>query len=192
MVKSLGELAANPENPRKISGAKLELLRKALHKFGDLSGFIFNRKTKHLISGHQRLKVFGPEAEVSIEHTFKKATRTGTVAEGSVLLDGERYKYREVLWDRTKEKAAAIAANRNAGDWDDELLGDWLSELRDFEFDLDLTMFDLKERIKLFGDESTTTVREHERKGAKELNEEDFSEFDHKCPRCNFEFNSDN
>jgi hypothetical protein len=26
-------------------------------------------------------------------------------------------------------------------------------------------------------------------KGAEEYGEEDFSEFEHKCPRCNFEFN---
>lgn len=191
MVKSLGELSPNPENPRKISEAKLKQLGKALHEFGDLSGIIFNRKTKHLVSGHQRLKLLDRDTEIQIERTYKAATRTGTVAEGFVLLDGERINYREVLWGRVKEKAAALAANRNAGDWDNALLSDWFSELSGFEYDLDFTMFDDKERLKFFDDDKTTTVREHERKGAKELSAGDFSEFNCKCPRCGFEFNQD-
>ena len=39
---------------------------------------------------------------------------------------------------------------------------------------------------------STTEVSAHDRKlpdGSKELSEEEFEKFDHKCPRCAFEFN---
>lgn len=150
MVKSrtIKELAPNPKNPRKISEAKLDQLKKALAEFGDLSGFVYNRKTKHIISGHQRAKVFDEGAEIEISHKHKKPTATGTVAEGFVLLHGERYRYREVSWDETKEKAATIAANQSAGDWDDDILKEWFTELEDFDMDTDLTMFSKAERAK--------------------------------------------
>jgi len=36
-------------NPRKITDKKLEMLKKSLEEFGDLSGIIFNRRrNKHL------------------------------------------------------------------------------------------------------------------------------------------------
>jgi hypothetical protein len=150
MVESIKDLAPNPKNPRVISDDRLQLLRKAIHEHGDLSGIVYNRKTQTLVSGHQRSKVFGPDAEIHIEQTYKKPTRTGTVAQGFVLLDGERYSYREVLWDGAKEKAASLAANRNAGDWDNALLADWLHELDDFGVDSDLTMFSKAERDGIF------------------------------------------
>jgi hypothetical protein len=150
MVMAIKDLAPNPKNPRKITDARLQQLKKALYEFGDLGGFIFNRSTKSLVGGHQRSKLFDRDTEIRIEERYKKPTRTGTVAEGFVLLDGERHRYREVVWDAAKEKAAAIAANRNAGDWDNDLLRDWLVELDSFDVDLDLTMLDEFERNNIF------------------------------------------
>jgi hypothetical protein len=73
------------------------------------------------------------------------------VAEGFVLLNGERFSYREVTWDKTREKAANIAANKNAGEWDLPQLNEWLKELSSFDidFDINLTMFDAKELAEL-------------------------------------------
>lgn len=136
------DLHANPDNPRKITDTKLEALKKALEEFGDLGGFVFNRTSKHLIGGHQRQKAFDASAQVVVEHKYKTPTRTGTVAEGFVLLKGERFKYREVAWDDMREKAATIAANRGAGEWDEEKLSDMFKELDMLGADLSLTMFD--------------------------------------------------
>ncbi len=140
------DLSPNPDNPRTITDAKLQMLKAALEEFGDLGGFVYNRKTKRLVGGHQRAKLFDATAEVVIEKKYAKATRTGTVAEGYAVLKGERFKYREVLWDEIKEKAANIAANKGAGEWDMPKLGEWLQALGDFGFDLNLTMFDDLER----------------------------------------------
>lgn len=142
------DLTPNERNPRKISEAKLSMLKAALIEFGDLGCIVFNRKTKRLVGGHQRVKTFDSGAQVVIEKKYSKPTKVGTVAEGYVVLNGERFKYREVLWDETREKAANIAANKAAGEFDPIGLSDMLAEIEDLSFDLDLTMFDADERAQ--------------------------------------------
>lgn len=165
MGMAIKDLAHNPKNPRKITDKRLSQLKKALHEFGDLGAFVFNRTTQTLVGGHQRTKVFPPDAQITIEQEYKKPTRTGTIAEGFVVLDGERFKYREVLWDEVKEKAAALAANRNAGDWDNASLGEWLAELDSLDIDLELTMFDEKEIDDIFESGKEKPKKEKKSKG---------------------------
>lgn len=145
------DLSPNEENPRTITDQKRAMLKKALFKFGDLSGIVFNRKTKRLVGGHQRKDIFDPEAVITITKKFAKPSKTGTYAEGHVELNGEKFSYREVFWDEPMEKAANIAANKGAGEWNMSRLNDWLRDLSDFDldFDLDLTMFDTKELAEL-------------------------------------------
>ena len=145
------DLTPNEENPRSISPAKLAQLKKALFKFGDLSGIVFNRKTKHLVGGHQRAKILASDSTITITKKFSKPTKTGTVAEGYIQIGTDRFAYREVYWDKVLEQAATIAANKNAGEWEMPRLSSWLKELSDFDldFDLDLTMFDAKELAEL-------------------------------------------
>lgn len=148
----LKTLKLNPDNPRTTTDEKIKLLQGSMKEFGDLGGFIFNRKTKQFVGGHQRTKAASSEAEVTIEREYKKPTRTGTVAEGYVLIEGERFAYREVEWSPLKEKAANIAANKGAGEWDYAVLGEWIQELHGKNFNLDLTMFDENERKGFFSD----------------------------------------
>ncbi len=144
------DLSPNLGNPRSITPAKLEQLKRALAEFGDLGGIVFNRKTKQLVGGHQRTSLFSGTADITYVKKYTTPTPTGTVAEGYITTaEGERFSYREVLWDETKEKAANIAANKGAGEWDFPKLGEWMRELDDFAFDLDLTMFDEDERKEL-------------------------------------------
>lgn len=100
----VSDLKENPKNPRKITEKRLNQLSKAVQEFGDLSGIVFNKKTNHLVSGHQRMKLFEKDTEVIIDAVHKKPTATGTIAEGFVILRGERFPYREVSWDETREK----------------------------------------------------------------------------------------
>lgn len=148
---SLAQLSANPKNPRRVTDTKLEMLKKALAEFGDLSGIIFNQKTGQLVGGHQRVKVLPPDAKITLRKTFDKPTKSGTTAEGFVEIDGEEFAYREVSWSETKEKAANIAANKGAGDWDFPQLTEWMTELDAEGFDKELTMFDEDELERLFG-----------------------------------------
>lgn len=175
------DLKANPQNPRTVTDEKLAMLKKSLAEFGDLSGLVYNRKTKHLLGGHQRKAVIPSSSEVSITKTYSKPTKTGTVREGYVVTNGERFSYREVEWDKVKEKAANIAANKGAGEWDLDQLGNWMKELEGFGFDLDLTMFNEDERLQFFADNNFKPGTEDEQ-----------GELDEKspitCPHCGEEF----
>lgn len=143
----ISALKLNPKNPRTITPAKLAMLRKSLKEFGDLSGVVFNRKTKQLVGGHQRLQSLDKKADYTVTKQYEKPSRTGTVAEGYIVSNGERFSYREVVWSSSKEKAANIAANKGAGEWNVGQLSEWMKDLsRDITFDLDLTMFDQNER----------------------------------------------
>lgn len=45
-----------PYNPRKISDDALTQLRKNIRRIGLLGGIVVNKRTMHIVSGHQRLK----------------------------------------------------------------------------------------------------------------------------------------
>lgn len=147
----ISALTPTPENPRTITPAKAAQLKRALAEFGDLSGIVFNAKTKHLVGGNQRSKQFDKSAKIVYTKKYAKPTRTGTVAEGYIEVKGERFAYREVSWPLAREKAANLAANKNAGEWDLPQVSAWVKELSNFDLaiDLDLTMFDADERSEL-------------------------------------------
>jgi DNA modification methylase len=146
---NLENLKPNPRNPRKISDKKLEMLKSALHEFGDLSGIVYNVNSKQLVGGHQRIKALPHKSEITITQKYAAPTRTGTMAVGYVEIDGERFGYREVAWDDTKEAAANIAANKHGGEFDIPLLNEFLLELDAANYDLDLTGFDDEELANL-------------------------------------------
>lgn len=164
------DLKKNPENPRKITEEKRKMLLKALRRFGDLSGIVFNRKTERLVGGHQRRDLFDPSTPIVIVKKYSKPTKTGTVAEGHFEVKGERFVYREVYWDEHTEKAANIAANKTAGDWDPAKLKDWIQGLNSFDvnFDLELTMFDPDEIKNIVGIEVKGYTRSNAETGVDE------------------------
>jgi hypothetical protein len=137
------DLNPNVKNPRKISQKKLENLKKSINKFGDLSGFVYNRRSKNLVSGHQRQKTLPPDSRIKIEHKYDKPTSARTIAEGYVLIDEERFKYREVDADPVWEAEAMIAANKHSGEWDRDLLK--LVIIDTPEIDLELAGFEAPE-----------------------------------------------
>jgi DNA modification methylase len=170
----ISDLQKNPDNPRTITDAKRAMLKKAMLKFGDLSGIIFNKKSKRLVGGHQRQDGLDPNDRIVITKKFSKPTRVGTVAEGFIETKAGAFAYREVWWDDSTEKAANIAANKGAGEWDLEKLGSWMKDLNSFDsdFDLDLTMFDSDELKEFDG----ITVKEHIRVSATGVDEDDVPE----------------
>jgi hypothetical protein len=148
----ISELHRSDKNPRIVTPVKRKMLEKALMTYGDLSGVIFNRKTKRLVGGNVRTDIFDEgEAKIVITKEYSNPTKVGTMAIGYIELNNERFAYREVYWNEHKERAANIAANQHAGDWDVPLLNDMLKGLKDFnaEFDMRLTMFDADDLAKL-------------------------------------------
>lgn len=120
-MPKLSKLKQNPLNPRSIKGAGLSRLKRDLKELGDVGGILFNRRTGHLVGGNQRARVM-KDGEIVLENQYDEPTRTGTVADGFVVHEGERYAYREVDWDEATEKKALIVANVHAGEFDMEIL----------------------------------------------------------------------
>lgn len=149
---------ANPRNPRTISDPQLAALKAAMVEFGDLSGLVVNRRSGHMIGGHQRVKILA-DLPVTIVQRFDPPTRRGTIAEGFVEYSGERFVYREVVWDNSQEIAAMIAANKHGGDFQNDLLSELLRELKDDNFAMDLTGFSERELNRMLAPDEPPTIR---------------------------------
>lgn len=166
------DLQPNPRNPRKITDKKLIALKKALLEFGDLGGIVFNRRTGHLIGGHQRINIF---KTMPVQFVY---------GDGYIWIElcetGDRFAYREVDWSEEKEKAANIAANKGAGEWDWDILKDWMKDLDEVNFDLDLTMWDKDDIKSLFRDKPVISDED---------NSDDISVKKYiECPDCGHSF----
>lgn len=138
MSKYVSELNPADYNPRKITKEQLSNLQKAMVEFGDLSGIVYNRRTGNIVSGHQRIKNIPAGAEI-IKTELSSLSRTGTIAEGHIILNGEKFNYREVDWDINREKLANIAANKQGGEFDEDILSALMNELSTADCDLKLT-----------------------------------------------------
>lgn len=120
----LTELKPAPYNPRtelKPGDATFEKLRKSIETFGAVEPIVWNRRTGHVVGGHQRLAV--------LKH-----------------LGHERVDVVVVDLALQQEKALNLALNRITGDWDERKLASLIEDLvSDATFDPSLTGFDTAE-----------------------------------------------
>ncbi len=127
------ELKPAPYNPRKIEAKALDGLAASVAEFGDLSGIVWNKRTGHVVAGHQRIKAL----------KAKGATFDGQT--NAYVLGKARFPVRVVDWSDTVERAANITANNPhiAGDFTAEI-DDLLKELEaDFDGFADLNLGEL-------------------------------------------------
>lgn len=94
----------------------------------------------------------------------------------------------------TEDQAMAwrIADNKVAeSPWDMQMLGFDLQTLQLHEVNLETTGFTLDDAKTIIASFSGAELpaEGNAKEGAQELGEEGFQEFQHKCPRCSFEFN---
>jgi len=117
---SISEYQTPKYNPRRISADALNALKRSVRVFGDLSGFVVNRRTKNVICANQRREALGPKAMTSIDWSDYYKVELGTAGAefvsreryGSMVLPtGVRFHVREVDWPEAFEKAANVAAN---------------------------------------------------------------------------------
>lgn len=179
-------------NPRSITKQRLNKLQDSMKLFGDLSGVVFNVKTKTLISGHQRL--------TSVRDVKTKIVQTpetdahGTVAVGHIVAKtdkGEiRIPYRAVDWNLTKEKAANIAANAHGGNFDKDKLALVLADIEKSKaFNIEivgldaLTLKSLKMPDLKGKDGKVKPTTEFKSYGADLADDEK-----HTCPKCQYRF----
>lgn len=147
MAKSTKDLKKTGKNPRIVTDNSLEKLNDNLVTFGDLGGVVYNTLLGELVSANQRTSLFNLKKN-RIEYTeqLKTPTEDGTTAYGYIIIDNQKFSYREVKWEEEKHKAAVLLANTHAGQFDFSMLE---SEFADIDFE-GLGMDDLKADLDRF------------------------------------------
>ncbi|MCC8157479.1 MAG: ParB N-terminal domain-containing protein [Oscillospiraceae bacterium] len=115
----IDDLTPAPYNPRKDltpEDAQYKKIRRSIQEFGCVEPVIWNKTTKHLVSGHQRAKVLKDLGETEIEAVVIEATAR-------------------------EEKKLNVLLNRARGRWDDQKLSELIQEL-DEKGAVELTGFD--------------------------------------------------
>ena len=117
--KKLSELKPAPYNPRTIPETAAKGLATSLQEFGDISGIVFNIRTGHLVTGHQRIqqlkRIYG---DLELKDDL------------IVTPDGHTFKVRFVDWDEDREKLANLVANNP------HIQGTFTSEVNDIVAEL--------------------------------------------------------
>ena len=119
--RNIEDLKFYPGNPRNISKEMLDKLRQSLREFGFVDPLVIN-KDNEVIGGNQRLK----------------AARAEGIKEVPVVV---------VDLPKNKEKALNLALNKITGEWDEELLKNFIEDL-DVE-DIELAGFNDEELTEL-------------------------------------------
>ncbi len=126
---AVSQINPAPYNPRidlKPEDREYKKLKQSIETYGYVEPLVWNKKTKTLVSGHQRFKIL-------LEQGFEEV-------DVSV-----------VNLPLPKEKALNLALNKIRGDWNEEKLASLLEELSEMpDFNVELTGFDLPEISQLF------------------------------------------
>ncbi len=110
----------NPRKDLKPGDPEYDKMRRSIDEFDCVELLVWNKRTKHLVGGHQRLKILKEKGVKEFEVSV-------------------------VDLDEKREKALNVVLNKIQGDWDFTKLADLMTELDDGEFDLELTGFDMSE-----------------------------------------------
>ena len=148
----------NPRKDLKPEDIEYQKIKRSITEFGYVAPIIINNDMT-VISGHQRLKVLKELGYTEIDCNI-------------------------VDLDKNKEKALNIALNKISGEWDNDKLEELLSELRDSNYDLDITGFDENEIEKIFK-EAEEVINDNKEV---ELTEFGDDKFKCQCPKCGFMF----
>ena len=162
MMMKVSDLKNLKNNARSHSKEQIEQIKASIEKFGFLSPVVVDSDGT-VIAGNGRLTA---------------AKKLGLKEVPVILAEG---------LSKEELRAYALVDNRlgDTSSFDIEVLK---AELEDLTLNLDFDMSDIgfsdKEIEALLHAEKVPTI-----KPGKELEEDDFSEFNCKCPRCSFEFN---
>ena len=140
--RTLDDLTPAPYNPRQIGDQAGRALSFSMQEFGDLSGFVFNIRTGHLVSGHQRRDRLPAGAAIVDINEFKDDC--GTLAVGYIENGKRRWPVRFVDWDLIKEKAANLTANNR------EISGEVVSDMTEILSEVRAGLPDVFDQSLLF------------------------------------------
>ena len=133
-VSALKPAKYNPRKKLKPGDTEYKKIKNSIEEFGFADPLVVNSDMT-IIGGHQRLTV---------------AKDLGYTEVPCAVVDV----------DKDREKALNIALNKITGAWDDKLLADLLDNLKDANFNLELTGFDLPEIDELFSNVYDKQVKE--------------------------------
>ena len=139
----------NPRKKLKPGDKEYQKIRASIEEFGFADPLVVNADMT-IIGGHQRLNV---------------ATDLGYTEVPCAVVDV----------DKTREKALNIALNKITGEWDEQMLADLLTDLKEADYDLDYTGFDAPEVDALFSNIYDKKVKEDEFDVDEELQQPCFS-----------------
>ena len=140
----------NPRKKLKPGDREYKKIKDSIEEFGFADPLVVNADMT-IIGGHQRLNV---------------AIDLGYTEVPCAVVDV----------DKTREKALNIALNKITGEWDEQLLADLLTDLKDADYDLDYTGFDAPEVDALFSNIYDKKVKEDDFDVDKELKQPCFSQ----------------
>ena len=140
----------NPRKKLKKGDKEYEKIKNSIEEFGFADPLVVN-KDMTIIGGHQRLTV---------------AMDLGYKVVPCAVVDV----------DKVREKALNIALNKITGAWDETLLADLLTDLKEADYDLDWTGFDAAEVDQLFSNIYDKKVKEDNFDVEEELKQPVFSQ----------------
>lgn len=123
-IEDINPAKYNPRLDLQPGNPEYEKIKRSIQEFDLVEPLVWNKRTKRLVGGHQRLKVL-------------KELGQETVDVSVVDLPEER------------EKALNIVLNKAQGDWDYEKLRDIINELEELGTDITLTGFDVEDVMQL-------------------------------------------
>ena len=139
----------NPRKKLKPGDKEYKKIKQSMEEFGFADPLVVN-KDMTIIGGHQRLSV---------------AIDLGYTEVPCAVVDV----------DKTREKALNIALNKITGEWDEQMLADLISDLKEADYDLDYTGFDAPEIDALFSTAYDKNVKEDDFDVESELKQPAFS-----------------
>ena len=139
----------NPRKKLKPGDKEYEKIKNSIEEFGFADPLVVNADMT-IIGGHQRLNV---------------AIDLGYTEVPCAVVDV----------DKTREKALNIALNKITGSWDEQLLADLLTDLKELDFNVDVTGFEAVEMEQLFSKVSDKKVKEDDFDVDSELKQPVFS-----------------
>lgn len=148
-MSKLNPAKYNPRKDLKPGDTEYEKLKRSMSEFGYVEPIIWNKRTRNIISGHQRYKILR-------DMKYKEAE--------CVVVD----------LDDNREKALNIAMNKINGEFNIPLLTDLLKDLSVNDFDVSLTGFDENEISDLFSDADAKEVKDDNFDLSEELKKESF------------------
>lgn len=151
-IDKLNPAPYNPRKDLKPGDPEYEKLKNSILTFGYVEPVLWNKRTGHIIGGHQRYKVLVEMGKNEID---------------CVVVD----------MDIENEKALNIALNKVSGDWDKDKLMLLIADLQGTDFDVSLTGFDPAELDELFKDSLKDNIKEDDFDVDEELKKPAISKF---------------